>query len=240
MAVPFQIANCPIVDSVIELRFISGIYSNAVFGVLYNLLKSDFGHVENLPIMQLPEQLRESDPALKNKPNYRLLSEDNYSLQIGPNVIVFGAPVPYPGWNTVSKRFFGVCDMIKNAGIVNEITRVGVRYINFFELDIFNHIDVELNINKNVISSTNTLIRTELEKNSFKNTVQIGNNVRHQFTEGIKTGSIVDIDTFKTLEQTTLGTDFFHLVEIAHDTEKDIFFSLLKKEFLESLKPTYS
>ena len=176
MKIPKKIEVCPIVDSVVELRFESSIFPNAVFGLIFNSLKKEFPHVEKLPILQLPEQLRDQDPNFKYKAHYRISSGDGYAVQIGPDVIVIGSPIPYPGWTQYSKKINYVIDCVLNSGTVDKVTRLGLRFINFFEIDIFKEIDLAIAIKDQTHSPKNTLVRTEIEKQNFHNTVQISNN----------------------------------------------------------------
>ena len=65
---PIRIEACPLIDALIEFRFEAAITKSAVFGIIYNLIKEEYrGNVINLPILQIPEQIREVDPNLKFK-----------------------------------------------------------------------------------------------------------------------------------------------------------------------------
>ena len=80
---PIRIEACPLIDALIEFRFEAAITKSAVFGIIYNLIKEEYrGNVINLPILQIPEQIREVDPNLKFKPLYRIENE-RFVIQIG-------------------------------------------------------------------------------------------------------------------------------------------------------------
>jgi len=72
MKLPLKISPCPIVEALLEIRFTTVIHPDAVFGLFYNALKSDFPKVDNLPILQIPDALRATDPNLKYKPLYKI------------------------------------------------------------------------------------------------------------------------------------------------------------------------
>lgn len=76
MRLPLKIDPCPIIDALVEIRFSTTIHPNAVFGLLYNALQTDFSKVENLPILQWPEAVRSSDPSLQFKPHYKISSKE--------------------------------------------------------------------------------------------------------------------------------------------------------------------
>jgi uncharacterized protein (TIGR04255 family) len=239
MNIPKKIEICPIIDSVVELRFISSIFPNAVFGLVLKALQPQYPKVEKLPILQLPEQLRDADPNFKYKAHYKITSDDGYSVQIGPDVIVIGAPIPYQGWDEFSKNIYFVIGEVLNAGVINIVTRLGLRFINFFERNIFNSINVNLSINDKPIYPRNTLLRTEIIEGDFHNTLQIANNATRIVNNQQVIGSIIDIDSFKSYEDIHFQSIYRPEIELAHKTEKEIFFKLLAKDFLETLKPIY-
>ncbi len=240
MEIPVRIDTCPIVDSVIEIRFNTNIFPNAVFGLIFNALRNEYPHAEKLPILQLPEQLRDVDPNFKHKAHYKIISKDNFSVQIGPDMIALGSPIPYPGWDTLSGKLFYVIDEVFKIGIIDQVTRLGIRYINFFDYNIYDKVNLTINVKSDVLGATNTTLRTELEKAGFLNTLHISNDAKRIVDNQQIAGSIIDIDTFKIYNETNFHSIYKEEIEKAHNTEKEIFFGLLKTEFLDSLKPTYS
>lgn len=239
MELPKAIEHCPIFESVFEIRFSSSIYASAVFGLIYNKIKDKYPTVEKLPIMQIPEEVRENDPNLKYKPIYKVIGE-NYIIQIGPKVFsVNSAGNSYPGWEKLSKEINSCVEKLYSLDIIDEIERIGLRYINFFELDIFRKINFKVEINSSPSSLVNSLFRTEIRINELKQTLQIANNARQENVLNKKDGSIIDIDTFTNPDDFMDLDDLFNLLEKAHLEEKRLFFSLLHDDFLQSLKPIY-
>jgi len=240
MGIPKKIDNCPIVDSVVELRFKSSIFPNAVFGLIFKALQKDFSKVDKLPILQLPEQLRDSDPNFKFKAHYRLISDDGFSVQVGPDVLVIGAPTPYPGWDKFFEKIQLVIKEVFKTDVIEDVVRLGVRFINFFDLDVFEKINLDININSTSHKPKNTQLRTEIEKNGFLNTLNIANNAKQAIQNNKeRNGSIIDIDTFKEYEQVDFKKIYKSEIETAHNSEKEIFFNLLKTEYLETFNPKY-
>ncbi len=234
MALPKAISPCPILDAVFEIRFTTKIHPSAVFGMIYNILQADFPKVENLPILQLPEALRAADPNFKFKPHYRI-SNQYFVTQIGPDVLTISSFPEYAGWDRFSKQIFTILESIEKASIIDTVLRIGIRYINFFDNDIFKNIDLKICIGKDDIAYKNTIVRTEIEQESYKSSLQVANNVNHNN----KLGSIIDIDTFTESNLTNLFQNKEHLISDAHTKEKELFYSLLKEDFLKTLNPTY-
>ncbi|HEX2936155.1 MAG TPA: TIGR04255 family protein [Bacteroidales bacterium] len=234
MNLPKNINPCPIVDALLEVRFTSKINANAVFGLIYSVLQKDFQKVETLPILQLPDVVRASDPNLKYKPYYKI-SNENFVIQIGPDVISISSFPKYLGWELFSKIIFDAITKIESVGIINAIERIGIRYINFFETNIFEKVNLKVCIGTNDILYKNTIVRTEIEQGEFSSTLQIANNA---IING-KLGSIIDIDTFLTKNLDAFFSRKTELINAGHLKEKELFYSLLKPEFLNTLNPTY-
>jgi len=234
MNLPKNINPCPIVDALLEVRFISNINDNAVFGLIYSVLQKDFQKVETLPIFQLPDIVRTKDPNLKYKPYYKI-SNDNFVIQIGPNVISISSFPKYLGWESFSKIIFDVLLKIENIEIINIIERIGIRYINFFETNIFEKVNIKVCIGNDDILYKNTIVRTEIEQEEFNSTLQITNNA---VING-KFGSIIDIDTFKNSDLESFFSHKTDIVNNGHLREKELFYSLLKSDFLNTLNPKY-
>lgn len=233
MILPKSISPCPILDALFEVRFSSNINSNAVFGQIYGVLQTDFPKVESLPILQLPESLRNTDPNLKYKPYYRI-SNENFVVQIGPDVIAISSFPNYAGWESFSKKIFSILEQIENIKIINTIERVGIRYINFFENDIFQNITLKVSIGNDTVTNKNTVVRTEIEENEFSSTLQIANNAINNNS----IGSIIDIDTFRAINLSDFFTDKEEIINNGHSIEKKLFYSLLQPNFLRTLNPT--
>jgi len=114
--------------------------------------------------------------------------------------------------------------------------RIGLRYISFFEnLDVLPNLKFELNLSGNSLIGASNVIRSEFELNSFKCIVQIANNA---LLNGKTSGSTIDLDIIRENDAAIL-TNLTKNIELAHDTEKQIFFSLLKEDYLKKFNPEY-
>ena len=234
MKLPKLIEPCPILEASVELRFDPKIHPSAVFGMIYNTLQAEFPKVESLPILQLPEPLRLADPNLRYAPHYKIYN-DSFVVQIGPTVIAISTIPKYLGWDLFSQKIFEIIEKIESLRIINGIIRIGIRYVNFFDINIFNNINISVCISSKNIDYRNTAIRTEIENGAYKSTLQIANNI----PQLSKVGSIIDIDT----HINTGLNDFFSkkrdLINDGHIIEKELFFSLLSEDFLTKHNPKY-
>lgn len=234
--IPKKIDPCPIIEALLEIRFKTNINPNAVFGLLYSSLGDRSTPLQTLPILQIPEQVRNIDPSFRHKPHYKI-DHPLFPIQIGPDVINIACIQQYQGWDLFSSKIFSVLNKLSRADIITDINRLGLRYINFFDFNIFEKLDFNFTIGKTHKGDLkNTVIRTEINHDDLlSSTLQISNNAN--FNNRI--GSLIDIDTFKTKGLENFFENMEVYVNETHQKEKELFFDLLNKEFLNSLKPEY-
>ena len=237
-ALPLRISPCPLIEAAVELRFQSELPKSAIFGVLYNALKTYLPKVDKLPLAALPTELMENDPSLKYKALYQLSNTQGLQAKIGFDVVALFAPQPYPGWAAFSADIAHFIQLINQTGVVATWEKQLLRYINFFDGDVFDKVDLEIRLGEQKHQSANLALRTEFQEDDYLKILQIANNVKVSTAIGEKQGSIVDI-TCVYAKQTVLNEDCRQPLDLAHQLEKQLFFSLLKTDFLQSLNPIY-
>ncbi|MBR5907042.1 MAG: TIGR04255 family protein [Bacteroidales bacterium] len=240
--IPIKLDNCPIVESVLEFRFDSHVAREVVFPILFSSINSDFQSPIALPTLQIPDSVKAMDPNLKDQPSYRLLLKENpnFSLQIGPRVVSFSFNQNYRGWDAFQDYVISYFTRLKQTNIINRVTRMGFRVINFFEWDIFKRgTEVSIFLQGKEIPYRETTLRTKFINGDYQSVVNIINNAQLNSPSGKKTGSIIDIDTCLM----NCENFFQKLPEYmgkAHSIEKEIFFNLLNDDLIESFKPSYN
>lgn len=238
--VPKRITPCPLIDAIVEIRFDSSLPADAVFGMAYGQLKETYSKVSKLPILNLPDMIRNKDPDLVFQPQYKLSSDDKFVVQLGPRVLSVASPGEYVGWEAFFIRIRKTYDAIKPIGIINTVTRLGIRYINFFDFDIYEKINLQIRLNDEPLSAKQSTVKLEIQEDKFGHLLQVASNVMvENKPKGPRKGSVIDIDTH--IEGHF--TDFFDKMEATvlagHQAEKQLFFSLLMPDFLASLNPEY-
>lgn len=233
-----KLNNAPLYDAVIEIRFETSIPPDAMPGILYSKLATDFQEgMVSLPASQLPKPIRDRDPNLKYQPTHKFMSEEYY-LNVGANVMGFGFSASngreYPGW----KPFFSFYKSIlrKVDSHIVKINRLGVRYINFFQAkEILDQLNVTLKTGwEEKAKITDRTVMFVLNKEKLKSRVSISDGATISFEGGSKEGQVIDIDTY--LETEIPLEDLSLKIEEAHGFTEDIFFSLPNSKLMKTLE----
>jgi uncharacterized protein (TIGR04255 family) len=127
---------------------------------------------------------------------------------------------------------------LQQTGFVSEGERLVVRYINFFSFDIFEKLVLEVSTSKKrlagELSVTSVLTRPPLTSRLL-----VANSAILGTGDSARLGSVLDVDVW-------LGSLDFDLFQNglakfgeAHHFEKQIFFGLLKPDFLATLNSVY-
>lgn len=238
--IPKRLDKCPLVDALLEIRFSSDLDKSVIFGFIYGLVKEDYpSRVVNLPLSQIPAQIRDKDPNLQFKPLYRLEGRETI-LQIGTDVICLSSKIPYIGWDVLSEKALIIINKLHTSGVIKNVLRLGHRYVNFFEGNIDNKLNMTFEF-VHKYNITNNLIRTEIIDGEFISTLQYSNSAEYRSlqTTQVQKGSLIDIDTFKIYEDNSFLRNITKEINSAHSSEKSLFYSLLKQDFIQELGPVY-
>ncbi len=237
-AYSYHLVNCPIVETTMDIYCTFQIPNDAVIGVIYNLLQqTEIGvlKLEKLPISNIPEEIRKSDPNLRNRPTHQIICNEGVIL-IGANSLSFGILPPYKSWEVSQAFIRKVLTFIKNAPIIKGITHVSLKYLNFFKLNIFEKINLTINFKNNKITYPSTIFRTEIpaKRKDCINVLQITNGV-HIKNQALKLdddGSLVDITI---VSKNVSLVNIEAVIEDTHYEAKALFFDLLNADFIKTL-----
>ncbi len=116
---PTNIEPTPLVEAVVDVRFLPLIPPAAVFGFVYGLIKDQYGQVSPLPVLQLPEEIREQDPNFIFQPLYRM-QNGPFLLQLGPRIFnVVALDKGYPGWSVFREEISRLFDLLNQKGVID-------------------------------------------------------------------------------------------------------------------------
>jgi len=235
---PDKLGKCPLKEAILEIRYSSSLPIDAIFGVLYASIKDLFPQPPvQLPILEIPASIRTQDPNFKYQAHHRLI-KDNIVLNIGPRVLSFANQTPYDGWTEWSTFVYDALDKILATKVLDKIERVGLRYINLFDGNIFDKVKLEVKINSKVLRKESTNLRTEIIDGKFIKILQVANAVNVQKNDMFSNNSVIDIDCLHNVESNgNFVKNYKIVIEEAHEKVKELFFSLLKPSFLNELEP---
>lgn len=239
--IPRRIDPCPIVEAIMEIRFVPTRPWDHFPGLFADKFGAKFPKEEDTGVSQIPQMVRESDPRLTHLPFKRMVGE-KFTLQVGPSVVgLVTKRNDYPGWDAFWPAMTEVMAGLSQLGVMREAVRFGLRYINFLSLDVFEQLTLGLAINSKHLRLPETGINTVFFDDPFRHFVQINNATAFPGKDSkVTLGSILDIDT----SVTATTTDIFRQAEAffprAHVSEKAVFFGLLKSEYVaKHLNPHY-
>ena len=236
---PIKIDPCPIAEAILEIRFITSESWPTLPGLLFAKIRERYPEQKDLPLAQLPEEIRRREPAFTYQPLIQFHSRD-FLIQFGPRVIgLVTKSKEYPGWPALEKEMEWLLSELQQTRFVSEGERLGVRYINFFGFDIFQKLVLEVSAGKSPLTAGELSVTTVLTRPPLTSRLLVANRAILGSGDSTRHGSVLDVDVW-------LGSLDFNLFQNglakfgeAHDFEKQIFFGLLKPDFLATLNPVY-
>lgn len=248
MTIPKKIYPDPVRDSIVDIGFKSEIPYEVLVGKFYEELKEDYNYVSGTRNSNIEhKQGNEQNLINVNLSSKGIFYDDSVKLEIEPNKIVinFNASKSskYIGWETFFPKIKEIINITFRINVIDEITRVGVRYISEFpDTNIVNKINAEFKANVQLPELNTLAFRANFENTQFFYTTTVSNELNKKDSEGDeKMVSLIDIDVY-TKNREILNQSFDSLVnaiDSAHSEQKSLFFDLLTKEFLASLNPEY-
>ena len=233
---PKKISPCPIIEAVFEIRFDSDLPDDAIFGILYSKFRNEYSKVEPLPILQLPQLVRAQDPNLVYAPHYRLVGE-NTVIQIGPKLFSLANIGKYMGWDSFSTLIQNTYTSVKETGVVSNLNRVALRYINIFEdTNILEGTNFKASLGDHDLSREKINFSAEIPSDQSVSQLKIINSAEAVISGKRVNGSIIDIDSTVDIEN---FDTFTSAIEYLHNEDKKLFFKVLGAEFTNTLNPEY-
>jgi uncharacterized protein (TIGR04255 family) len=246
-ALPKKLKKEPLIDAVFEIRFTSAF--PAAGGILPGLL---FGRLEGnkmiepLPVAQLPQVMRDTDPNLQFAPLSRL-DWGQFYINVGDRSVSIGFKHPYPGWSNFKPAITKVMEALKDANIIKSVERYALKYIDLLPATSLRE-QVAL-VNLDVILAGHKLeeeafqLRLEILRDGFIHAVQVVSSATVTLHSGeSRQGLIVDVDTIanqKSISFDELLNEFSDKLEAIHQANKKIFFDCLKPQTVTALEPEY-
>ena len=236
---PEKISPDPILQALAEIRFEPAGSPDAVFGLVYNRLNGILGKEIRLPLLDIPEAIRNADPGFLFQPHYTF-QQDSLTFQVGPRVMRF-AVYPYPGGSSFLARVREILEVLSPAALCKTLLRLGLRYINFFPGNVLPQTSLGVTLAGQSLIEQPTVLQTEFSDDTSRCRLHAVFPADALVRGERSRGTVIDIDGFKTAETISSfsETALFEALDELRALDKRLFFSLLSEEFLGSLNPCY-
>ncbi|PCJ19185.1 MAG: hypothetical protein COB02_09060 [Candidatus Cloacimonadota bacterium] len=236
MKLPNEIKPCPILEATFEMRFKANIPDDAIFGFVYKAFIDRYKNQGALPVLQIPLQVRTSDPNLLYAPHYRMVCK-NFVIQFGPRVFGLTNVKPYVKWDAFLIEIENCYKKMVDLGIIANIERTAVKYVNFFNgLNILEKLTLKISLDNDEIADSNINFSTNIKCDKGERILKIVAPVEIQEQVQAKvnksTGSILEVDSVFDISK---FDTFKEAIVYAHDKEKSLFFKLLTEEYRKSI-----
>lgn len=232
---PIKINPERLKDTLVEIRYQSDIPFEYRLGLCHKVLMENGFRIFE-PISPNP-----ADTDILNfflvKPQRNVFADDTARFYFEEDKIVFNSNGTYQGWAKLSGTIRRCIEILFKEGLAGPIRRIGLRYVSEFDsIQIFDQLKWKFEYSWKQQASINTSFRTEWIDDDDRIIVNLLNNVQREEDAF----SLMDIDVNHTLNEVTSDISvIFDLLNRLHEKEKQVFFGLMKNEFLESLNPTY-
>lgn len=242
MKIPKSIAPDRIKDAIIEIHFESDYPTEVNLGVFFGALKDDYKYA-NKPI---GTQQITSNSISFNKEftlslgGISLFYNDKIKFQINNNSIAFNCLGDYILWDNYFVEIKKVLTKIASTKIVKTFKRVGVRYISEYkDIDLRDSINFNFSFGFPDVVSNSYSFTSEFDLKEHKVVLNLNNNVPLVINEKVTPTSVIDVDIIKMNLNVDDYKELFTIINKAHTLEKEVFFKLIREEFLVSLNPKY-
>lgn len=245
-SLPKKLKKEPLIDAVFEVRFTSTFPAGGVLpGLIFGGLKGD-KKIEQLPLLQLPQGIRDADPNLRFAPLNRLDWQQFY-INVGDRSVSVGFKHPYPGWNSFKPAIVEIMNILKGADILKSVERYSLKYIDLLPatdlVEQVSFINFDVTLAGHKLEKEAFHIRLEIPRHGFMHTVQVVSPATATLHTGeSRQGLIVDVDTIANQQDVSfdeLLCGFSDKLDAIHQANKDVFFDCLTPQTITALEPEY-
>lgn len=236
MKVPISISPNPLFTSTIEIRFTTTSNKQELFQKMTSAFLQD---LPNLEVGKIPQELKANQEQFKFAADYTLKNDD-YSLSFSTNSISFEHISEYKYWPTYFAFIKNCLDKVFELKFIEKIERCGVRYGSILD-GLHNPKDVLIDLPKleiNNLSSNFAGFQSIFKTENSTLYLQISANAKLNKGNVLRTGLYIDIDSSysKTIQP---NNEIYSILDKLHKDQKELFFGLLKEDFIQTLNPKY-
>lgn len=243
---PKRLKKEPLIDAVFEIRFISHISIGGILpGLLYGKLDGNRA-IEQLPVAQIPQAMRDAEPNLQFAPLSRL-DWEQFFINIGDRSVSVGFKHPYPGWNDFKLAIIKVMEVLDEANVIISVQRYALKYIDLLPAislrEQVDFVNFEVSLAGHKLKNEAFQLRLEIPGDGFIHAVQVVSSATVTLRSGeTRQGLIVDVDTISNQENISfdkLLSNLSEKLDAIHLANKKMFFDCLKPATVSAMEPEY-
>ena len=238
MQLPKKISPDSILDATVEIRYTSSTPFILIVGLVFGSLDDSYSFTTQQPnINGIPSELIQS--------NSNIFYTDKIKFELRPNSISFHCVNKYLGWSVYFEEISRTLRQIAKIKEIDNFSRIGIRYISQYPSKKLKDIsNFTFTFGMNTIESELFAFRSEFILDIYRVILNIQNsaptnsfNSKNNSTDSIF--SLIDVDVILDRINITSMDELLKEIDNAHKTEKEVFFNILKQEFLLTLNPIY-
>ncbi len=228
--VPDFIMNDGLKDTLVQIDFESEYNRHKLESVLFDFLQKPTN--DEVPFQMMP--LRKQDPMSSNSPiEQYVCNNGTFKVLVKESRVLFNCARQYVGWNHYSTFIISCLPVLMQ---YVKVRRVSIRYISeYLNFKISTVLDWEYKFNFLPASVSNMFeIRYRVENPPYNATAIAKIYDNSYINNELK--SLIDITISSKVDGTTIS-NIEDVLQFCHKYEKDFYFRLLKKEFVDSKLP---
>ncbi len=260
MKIPKKISPDRIKDAIVEIRYSTSLHFELVPGIFFNCLDDSYTYT-NRPIGKIPGQTNLHRPVgiKHSEANLHLtvpglppelflggqsiFYNEKIKIQILPNSLIFNIINEYISWENYRTEIEKALSQLIHSNVFEKFFRIGIRYISEYpNHDLHSCVRFDFSFGMPSIKSDKYLFQSEFNVDQLRVIL----NLKHkQPTLNAKdisqptTTSVIDLDLISDNLDFSDITSLLGQIDMVHSKEKEIFFNLLKEDFLKTLNPVY-
>jgi len=248
IAIPKRLKKEPLIEAIWQVQFEPAAdqpIGDILPGILFTELRKVHPNLQlqRLPSADIPAQMAQIDPNLRHMAKYRMEEPSSpFMFQVGDRIITLNCRRPYAGWAAFKGKILALVGIIEASRLVPAPLRHSLRYIDLLTLEPapdLSSLQLSLKLGSFDILARPLQTRVELLDGTCTHVVQVATPAQVGFPEGMKEGSIVDLETFPTespKDWDAIAMQIDHL----HERSKALFFeNILTKKAVEQMEPEY-
>lgn len=242
MKTPTKLKKVTLVDVMTQFKFDNKQNIEDILVDVLSKLKKDGFEYKKLPIMQLPESIRDSDDKFKFQPYYSF-QKDKFEISVGPKTLSMSVKGYYSGWKEYKEFIAKYLEEFDDLFRKWELNHTSMRYIDFFQnTATIDKLNLSTKLPSGLCNDKYNINRsfTDLElgcSDNYKVNIKAGHaGIKREETDNVQQGVILHIDT--SCDKTNLS-EVHEILEDLHKHCKEVFFSILSDELIDSLGPEY-